>query len=216
MRTKHLICFLLLILMCSCQKKKKQDYSMKLIKVETYLKDLSKGEGAIIPPSIILKFELHNNTDEYKFFSAKQSNEDNRNLSRLYLLDTLKNQIIEVYSGDRPIIKPKTMVEIEGTIDSRDFKNYFDLNENLQIKNDSGRDENIIKLKVDKLLNNSLILYVQDSSDIRPFLAINRDKLPIKAIEGNIAIKIKKEFISTKSYTPRKLKKVKEISSKIQ
>lgn len=189
---------------------------MKLIKVETYLKDLSKGEGAIIPPSIILKFELHNNTDEYKFFSAKQSNEDNRNLSRLYLLDTLKNQIIEVYSGDRPIIKPKTMVEIEGTIDSRDFKNYFDLNENLQIKNDSGRDENIIKLKVDKLLNNSLILYVQDSSDIRPFLAINRDKLPIKAIEGNIAIKIKKEFISTKSYTPRKLKKVKEISSKIQ
>jgi hypothetical protein len=214
MKTNKSLIYLLLIIFCSCEKEQ-EFYSMSLLKSESYVQDKSHG-GAYSTPSLILTFKFQNNTNNYTFFSAKQSNEDNRNLSRLYLLDTLKNQIVEVYSGDRPVIKPRTMVEIEGTIEIKDFKSYFDLNENLQIKNDFSKDENIIKLKADELLNNSIILYVQDSSDIKPFLAINRDKLPIKAIEGNIAIKIKKEFIRTKSYSPKKLKKLKEISSKIQ
>ncbi|MCD0464983.1 hypothetical protein [Flavobacterium sp. ENC] len=209
MKTKNTLIYLLLLFIFSCQKEE-GFYNMNLVKAETYLKDKTHG-GAYDTPSIILTFKFQNNTNNYTFFSTKQSNDDKRNLSHLYLLDTLKNQVIEIYSGDRPVIKPKTNIDVEGIIEIRDFKNYFELDDNFLNKKDFSKDEKLIEAKVNKLLNNSIILYVQDSSDIESFLFFNRDNLPITAIGDNIVVKVKKQIIKSKIYTPRKLKKLREI-----
>lgn len=209
MKTKNISILFLAFFLFSCQKEKSV-YNMNLIKAENYLIDKTHG-GAFDTPSIILTFEFHNNTDNYTFFSAKQSNDDKRNLSHLYLLDTLKNQAVEIYSGDRPVIKPKTKINVEGIIDIRDFKNYFELDDNFLSKKDFSQDEKLIEAKTDRLLNNSIILYIQDSSDIKPFLFFNKDNLPIKAIGDDIVIKVEKQKIKSKIYAPRKLKKLKEI-----
>jgi hypothetical protein len=210
MKINNILIYLLILLLCSCEKEE-EFYSMNLLKTEIYLKDKSRG-GGYPPPSIILTFKFQNNTNNYTFFSTKQSNEDKRNLSRLYLIDTLKNEMVEIYSGDKPVIKPKTTLEIEGIIEIKDFKRYFELDDDFLNKTDFTRDENFIESKANRLLNNSIILYIQDSSDIKPFLAINKDKLPIKTIGNNNVIKIKKGVIKSKIYTPKKLKKLKEIN----
>lgn len=213
MKIKILISSLLIVFLYSCQKEKRetQDYYMNLIEAELYLKDVS-NEGGIAIPSIILKFKFQNNTDEYNFFSTKQNFSDKRNLSRFYLIDTLKNQVIQIYSGDKTIIKPKTKVEINGIIEIRDFKDYFDLNNSFLNKTDFFVDKKLIEFKTNEMLNNSIILYVQDSLDIKPFLAINSKKLPIKPIGNDIIIKVRKEHIKSKVFTPKKLKKLKEIN----
>lgn len=185
----------------SCEKEKKnEDYSIELIKVETYAKEFSE-EGGITAPSIILKFKFKNNTNDYKFFSTKQNLSDKRNLSRFYLIDTLKNQVILIYSGDKTIIKPNETAEINGIIQIRDFKNYFNLEDNFLNK-------------TNEMLDNSIILYAQDSLDIKPFLAINNAKLPIKPIGNNILIRIKKESIKAQVFIPKKLKQLKQIDAK--
>lgn len=209
MKTKNISILFLAFFLFSCQKEERF-YNMNLIKAETYLVDKMHG-GSFSTPSIILTFEFRNNTDDYIFFSAKQSNEDKRNLSRLYLVDTLKNQAVEIYSGDRPVIKPKTKINIEGIIEIKDFKSYFELDDNFLNKKDFSKDENLIETKADRLLNNSIILYIQDSSDIEPFLFFNKDNLPIKAIGDDVVIKVEKQKIKSKIYAPRKLKKLKEI-----
>jgi len=213
MKTKILTSILLMVFLYSCQKEKKdnQDYYINLIEAETYIKDVS-NEGGIAVPSIILKFKFQNNTDEYNFFSTKQNLLDKRNLSRFYLVDTLKNQVIQIYSGDKTIIKPKATVEINGIIEIRDFKNYFDIDDNFLNKTDFLVDKKLIESKTNEMLDNSIIFYVQDSLDIKPFLAINSKKLPIKSIGNNIIIKVRKEHIKSKVFKPKKLKKLKEIN----
>jgi hypothetical protein len=203
MKTNIQISFYILFIFFfySCENEKKnEDYSIELIKVETYAKEFS-DEGGVTTPSIILKFKFKNNTNDYKFFSTKQNLSDKRNLSRFYLIDTLKNQVILIYSGDKIIIKPNEIAEINGIIQIRDFKNYFNL------------DDNFLN-KTNEMLDNSIILYAQDSLDIKPFLAINNAKLPIKLIGNNILIRVKKESIKAQVFIPNKLKQLKQIDSK--
>ena len=126
MKTNKLfLLFLFIIMSCSDTKEFDQKYELDLKKVELYLND-SNGEGDL-PPQVYFRFELKNNSNKRIFFSSKKSSFDKNTYSRLYLLDTLKKKILNIYSGSMPFIDKNTSDSINGEISFRDHKDYFNL-----------------------------------------------------------------------------------------
>jgi hypothetical protein len=186
----------------SCQKEK-ENCEMNLYKSEIYLKD-STGEG-LLPPLVFLKFKLKNNTNEYKFFATKQNRFDKDGFSRFMLIDTLSKKMIYIYSGDIQTIKPKETIKIGGEIDIREFKDYFGLEETFFNKLDYSDDKSLFIDKVNKMLQNSIIIYNQDEEDIKTFLKMNFEKIPYTTMGNDLIIKVKKGNVKAEIYKREKI-----------
>ncbi|TDX13998.1 hypothetical protein [Flavobacterium sp. S87F.05.LMB.W.Kidney.N] len=190
-KKNKLIIIALIFLFYSCKNKKTtNEIEIVLTKYSIYLKSSSDSDSDL-PPYYDIAFDLKNNSEQDLVFIS-QANKYDKTKSSLYLLDTLQNTIIPIYSGSRSIVKHNSSCEIDASINIRDYKKYFNLKDTFFNKFDYTSD----KLLLDKIfldmMNRSVIFYKQDSSDVEQYKMLNKNVIPLKKDK---IIKIRKDCL---------------------
>ncbi|MBS7252786.1 hypothetical protein [Flavobacterium branchiicola] len=184
-----LILFIILLTLSSCSNHELTDETeIFFIKYSLYLKSNPDSDSSL-PPSYDITFKFRNGSKKDIVFTSK-ANKYDKTKSSLYLLDTLQNAIIPIYSGSRNIVKQNSSCEIDASINIRDYKKYFNLKDTFFNKIDYMSDKLLLdKIFVD-MMNRSIIIYEQDSSDIGQYKMLNKNVTPI---QKDKIIKIQKE-----------------------
>lgn len=149
-------------------------------------------------PYYNIKMSVENveNVENLNFFCAKSYQHDDSTYSRLYLLDTIKNHIIPIYSNSRILINRGKVYDIFARIDLFENKLFFDLRDDFFLN--KKYDIKYLNEQFLKLINHSIIIYKQDYKDKKSFI-FNQENPSL--IEQNILIEIQKqELISMKNY----------------
>jgi hypothetical protein len=201
----------LLILLFSCNQREKQN--LMLIKFENYSFILRNNESSSFSdiPLFKMNFTIKNQSNNINFFCSKGYFLDKRTHSKTYLLDTIKNQIISVYSNSRNVIEENKEYDVFATINLKENKDYFSLSNDFFDKNDYSKDTEKLNDLFLEMINNSIIIYNQDERDLKGFLL--NDTSPEK-LEQNVIIKIEKPGNVTEQYFGIKKKKIKIIKVK--
>jgi len=156
------------LLLVSCKKEDvKEDVVISYKGFDFYLK-APKGSDAPHPPIIHLNFVIKNLSNHEKLFTCKANSFD-KTKSTMYILDTVKNKMIPLYSKTINSIQPNDSIKMKGDIDLNELKNYFDLSDNFFEKQDFTNDKEILKKLYLNMLNSSVIIYIPDSTDLRSY-----------------------------------------------
>jgi hypothetical protein len=163
---KYIVAISFLCFIIACNDKNKE---ANLINIKFDSFEIVLNSEISTTPFYYLKFSIENlNKEQSNFFCAKSYKKDTKIHSRLYLLDTVKNQMIEIYSNSRPIIEKGDKQDIYASINLYENKEYFKLNDSFFNENNFNVEPlNNLFLKS---LNNSIIFYQQDERDLNGFI----------------------------------------------
>lgn len=166
MKNVFFIFFALVLL--SCKKEElKEELAINYKGFDIYLK-APKGSDAPQPPIVHLNFIIKNLSNHEKLFTSKGNSFD-KTKSTMYILDTLKNKIIPMYSRTINSIAPNDSIKMKGDINLNELKNYFGLSEDFFDKQDFTADKDNLKKLCLNMLHNSVIIYIPDSIDLRSY-----------------------------------------------
>jgi hypothetical protein len=185
---KNAIFIFFALVLFSCKKEElKEELAINYKGFDIYLKT-PKGSDAPQPPILHLNFMIKNLSNHEKLFTSKGNSFD-KTKSAMYILDTLQNKIIPLYSRTINSIEPNDSIKMKGDIDVNELKKYFGLSEDFFDKQDfTGDKENLTKLYLN-MLNNSVIIYIPDSTDLRSYKIDDKN---LTNFRNNSIIKITK------------------------
>ncbi len=163
------------------------DYSLNLVKYDIFLNKRNFDNLKKIENKLIFEVKATSKSNNNFFFACKANFKDNRNKSRLFIFDTLRVAIIELYSYSMPLIDNDTST-IYIDVDLNKNKTFFNLN-NIEVHNYFEIEKNILKV-----VNQSKILYFQNTFDKQHF---RLEKKEIMSISSNPKV-IEKNLINTK------------------
>lgn len=185
---KNTIFILFALVLFSCKKEElKEELAINYKGFDIYLK-APKGSDAPQPPIFYLNFIIKNLSKHEKLFTSKANSFD-KTKSRMYILDTLQNKIIPLYSRTINSIEPNDSIKMKGDIDVNELKDYFRLSEDFFEKQDFTRDMDTLKKLYLNMLNNSVIIYIPDSTDLRSYKIDDKN---LTNFRNNSIIKITK------------------------
>jgi len=171
----------LFILFISCTQKNTDEITIEYSGYDVYLK-MNPNADAELPPIYDLHFKIKNISNQTKVFIARHSSFDNNTSSELFLIDTVQNVKIPLYTGSIHIMKPEKEYDVYADIRIKDFKHYFKLPDDFF---DGKIDFSDDKKKLDKLLinmlNSSVIQYKQDTSDVLQYRLFDKSVQKLKS-----------------------------------
>lgn len=183
---KNTILIFLVILFFSCKKEDlKEDLVINYKGFDVYLKS-PKGSDAPLPPIFHLNFIIKNLSNYEKLFTSKGNSFD-KTKSVMYILDTVQNKMIPLYSKTINSIEPKDSIKMIGEIYLNESRDYFGLSEEFFHKQDFKSDEEKLKRLYLNMLKSSVIIYIPDSTDLRSY---KMDDKNLTNFRNNSIIKI--------------------------
>lgn len=208
LKNRIFIVFVFSFFIISCNKEKDEDnkFSINFENYKLFLKNGINSDGPK-PPLLYIKFRIENQSNNLNFFMSKSFKKDEEVSSKLYILDTLKNVIIPLYSTFSSYVKSKESISVNCYLDINDHKEYFKLSDEFLSKRDYTSEEDFLNQLFFKMINNSIIIYDQNINDLK---RIN-EAYPIKTNElgDNFLIKIiKPKKITLKNYDTEINKKI--------
>ncbi|OYQ52572.1 hypothetical protein [Flavobacterium aurantiibacter] len=181
------ICIFIFLCFASCKNQNDQELLIHYQSYQLYL-SLPENADAKSPPILNLAFKVKNLTDREVFFASK-GNEYDDIKSKLYLLDTLNNKKYLFYSNNINFLKPNEEITIIGTLEIREHKNLFGLDEAFFNKLNFKKDSLLLSQKAANLINRCEMYYCQEKSDIQFFKLQNEN---VTSLIGNLPIKIER------------------------
>lgn len=165
---KKIVFIFVTLLLLSCKKEDvKEDVIISYKSFDFYLK-APMGSDSPPPPIVHLNFIIKNLSNHEKLFTCKANSFD-KTKSTMYILDTVKNQMIPLYSRTIKSIQPNDSIKMIGDINLNEFKKKIGLSDNFFEKQDFTNDEEILQKYCLNMLNSSVILYIPDSTDLRSY-----------------------------------------------
>lgn len=185
---KNTIFIFFALVLFSCKREElKEELAINYKGFDIYLKSPT-GSDAPQPPIVHLNFIIKNLSNHEKLFTSKGNSFD-KTKSVMYILDTVQNKIIPLYSRAINSIEPNDSIKMKGDINLNELKNYFGLSEDFFNKQDfTGDKDNLKKLYIN-MLNNSVIIYIPDSTDLRSYKIDDKN---LTNFRNNSIIKITK------------------------
>lgn len=183
--SKLIIITFILTFICSCKKELNEELVIKYENYTVYMKSLENTD-AILPPVFHLNFTATNLTNCDKIFTAKSNIYDNTK-SMMYILDTLKNKMIPLFSADRQFMKSNEIIKIRCDINVRDFKEYFGLTDEYLHRIDFESEKKNLDKIYSEIINRSIIIYIPVDSDVASFKLQNEK---VTKFRNNTVIKI--------------------------
>lgn len=172
-----LLIFLSIIVGCQPVARDKKELSVSLNKVT--LITSGSGDGPI-PPILYCEFLVKNESSQNYTFVTKGDKFD-RSRSRIMILDTVSNSIIPMYATNDFWFSGKKN-KIISHINLYDIGDYFGLEETFFNKMDYTEDRALLMKHCKKMLDRSIMLYIQDTVEAKKMKLFDSSVVPIKEI----------------------------------
>jgi hypothetical protein len=167
---------------------KSEGLSINVVDVNIYLKD-SNGEGRL-PPILFINMEIYNKSNMKRIFIAESSYNISKK-SKLILTDTVKNQVLPLFSNETQVLLPRSRTQVESYIELHEIKDYLNLSDDFFSKLDYTSEKLLLKKLCVKMLNNSRIIYYQDKEQALKQRLFDKD---IEPLQEKVKINIPKNI----------------------